>query len=128
MNDVGKIAALAVVAALCAAVVKKQSPEIAMVLALAAGAMILLSCVQGLSRVLDVLDELAEFGGLSSAVVAPVVKVAGIAVVTRIAAEICRDAKEGGLAGFVETAGTVLALLTALPLMTAVLSTLDGLL
>lgn len=128
MNDVGKIAALAVVAALCAAVVKKQAPEIAMVLALAAGAMILVSCVQGLSRVVDFLDELAEFGGLSSAVVTPVVKVAGIAVVTRIAAEICKDAKENGLASFVETAGTVLALLTALPLMTAVLSTLEGLL
>lgn len=128
MNDVGKIAALAVVAALCAAVVKKQSPEIAMVLALAAGVMILLSCAQGLARVLDFLDGLAEFGGLSSAVVTPVVKVAGIAVVTRIAAEICRDAKEGGLASFVETSGTVLALLTALPLLTAVLSTLEGLL
>lgn len=128
MSEMGKLAALAVAAALCAVVVKKQSPEIAMALALAAGAVILLSCVQGLSQLLDLVDELAQFGSLSPAVVAPVVKVAGIAVVTRISAEICRDARESGLAGVVETAGTALALLTALPLLTAVLSMLEGLL
>lgn len=128
MNEVGKVAAIAVVAALCAAVVKKQAPEIAAVLALAAGSLILLSCVQGLSTVMDFVGELSDLGGLSPAVVKPVVKVAGIAVVAKIAGDVCKDANEGGLASFVETAGTILALLTSIPLMTAVLSTLTGLL
>lgn len=128
MNDIGKIAALAVAAALCAVVVRKQAPDIALVLALAAGTALLLSCVQALEGVLGLVDELAQAGGLAPAAVKPVVKVAGIAVVTRIAAEICRDAKEGGLAGFVETAGTILALFATVPLLTAVLSTLTGLL
>ncbi len=124
----GKIAAVAVVAALCAVVVKKQTPEIAMLLTLCAGTALLLSCASALADVLDLVDELAETGGLSPAAVRPLVKVAGIAVVTHISAEICRDAKEGGLAGFVETAGTVLALLTGMPLLRAVLSTLEDLL
>lgn len=128
MNDMGKVAALAVAAALCAVVVKKQAPEIALALALAAGAALLLSCAQALEGVLGLVDELAQAGGLSAAAVKPVVKVAGIAVVTRIAAGICRDAQEGGLAGFVETAGTILALFATVPLLTAVLSTLTGLL
>jgi stage III sporulation protein AD len=128
MSDIGKVAAIAVTAALCAVVVRKQAPEIAMVLALVAGAAILSSCVQALTEVLDFLDELSELGGLSSSVVKPVVKVAGIAVVTRIATEVCKDVQEGGLASAVETAGTVMALLTAVPLMTAVLSTLTELL
>jgi len=128
MNDMGKVAALAVAAALCAVVVKKQAPEIALALALAAGAALLLSCSQALEGVLGLVDELAQAGGLSAAAVKPVVKVAGIAVVTRIAAAICRDAQEGGLAGFVETAGTILALFATVPLLTAVLSTLTGLL
>ena len=34
--------------------------------------------------------------------------------------EICRSAGEGGVAAFVETAGAVLALLVALPLIQAV--------
>ena len=51
-------------------------------------------------------------------------KTAGIAIVTRLASEFCRDAKEGGLASAVELAGTALALSVALPLMTAVLDML----
>ncbi len=128
MNDIGKVAALAVVAALCAAVVKKQAPEIAMVLALAAGTALLLSCAGGLEALVELTDALTDAGGLEPAAVKPVVKAAGIAIVTHIAAEICRDASEGGLASFVETAGTVLTLLTAVPLLTAVLSSLRGLL
>jgi stage III sporulation protein AD len=128
MSDIGKVAAMAVIAALCAVVVRRQAPDIAMVLALVAGAAILYSCAQALTEVLDFLDELSELGGLSSSVVKPVVKVAGIAVVTRITTEVCKDVQEGGLASAVETAGTVMALLTAVPLMTAVLSTLTALL
>lgn len=122
------MAAVAVVAALCAVVVKKQAPEIAMALALAAGAMILYSCVQSLSRITQFVYELAELGGISQTVLGPVMKVTAIAIVTRTAAEVCRDAKEGGLASFVETAGTILSLFTVLPLMSAVLSMLTELL
>lgn len=123
-----KITALAVMAALCAVVVRKQAPEIAMALSLAAGTAILLVSAEGLRAVLDLVDQLVQAGGLEPAVVQPVIKVAGIAVVSRIASAICRDAGEGGLASAVETAATVLSLLTAVPLLTAVLSTLTGLL
>ena len=52
----------------------------------------------------------------------------GIAVLTRISAEVCRDAGESGIAASVETAGAVLALWVALPLLRAVLDTVTGLL
>ena len=56
------------------------------------------------------------------------IKTLGIGVVTRIAADFCRDAREGALAGVVELAGTVLALAAVLPLMSAVLELLTQLL
>lgn len=128
MSEIGKIGALAVTAALCAVVVRKQSPEIALVLALAAGTILMLQCAAGLSDILGLLDRMTELGGLSTAAVRPLVKVTGIAIVTHLTAEICRDAKESGLAGAVETAGTVLALTAAAPLLSAVLDTLSELL
>ena len=73
-------------------------------------------------------DELGELIGLSPAVLAPVLKTVGIAILTRIAAELCRDAGEGGIAAAAETAGAAAAVLTALPLLRAVLSTITGLL
>lgn len=128
MQDMVKIAAIAVAAALCAVVVKKNVAELGMVLALCAGAIILSCSLGALEGVKELMDTLADTAGLSPAVLAPVVKTVGIAVLTRVSAELCRDAKEGGIAAFVETAGAAAALLVSLPLLKTVLSMVTGLL
>ena len=128
MSGIIKIAAAAVTAALCAVVVRKQSPEIALALGLGACALVVLYCSGALTAVVELADKLARAGGLSAQVVEPVMKTAGIAIVSRLAADFCKDAQEGGLASAVELAGTALALAAALPLMSAVLDTLTRLL
>ena len=128
MPDMVKLAAIAVAAALCAVVVKKNVAELGMVLALCAGAIILSCSLGALEGVKELMDTLADTAGLSPAVLAPVVKTVGIAVLTRVSAELCRDAKEGGIAAFVETAGAAAALLVSLPLLKTVLSMVTGLL
>ena len=128
MPDMVKIAAIAVAAALCAVVVKKNVAELGMVLALCAGAIILSCSLGALEGVKELMDTLADTAGLSPAVLAPVVKTVGISVITRVWAELCRDAKEGGIAAFVETAGAAAALLVSLPLLKTVLSMVTGLL
>lgn len=128
MSDIIKVAAAAVAAALCAVVVRRQSPEIALALGVGACALIVLYCSGALTAVVELADKLAETGNLSAQVVEPVIKTAGIAIVTRLAADFCKDAQEGGLASAVELAGTALALAAALPLMTAVLDVLTRLL
>lgn len=128
MESVVKIAAVAIIAALCAVVVKKQVPELGLVLGLLAGALILSFSIPALKSVKELMETLADAAGLSPAVLTPVVKTVGIAIVTKLAAEVCRDAKEGGIAAFVETAGAAGALLICLPLMEAVLSMIGELL
>ena len=122
-----KVAAAVIAAAVCAVVVRRQAPELGLALTICAGAVILLYCSGALTAAMDLMDKLIEAGGLSGQVVEPVVKTAGIAIVTRLAADFCRDAKEGGLASAVELAGTALALATVLPLMSAVVDLLTGL-
>lgn len=128
MSDVIKVAAAGIIAAVCAMVVRKQAPELAILLTICAGALILLYCSGAMAVVTEFFDDLVEAGGLTSGVVAPVVKVTGIAIVARLSADFCRDAKEGGLATAVEMAGSVLALLTIVPLMSGVLDLLKELL
>ena len=127
MSDIIKVAAAAIAAAVCAVVVRRQAPELGLALAVCAGAVILLYCSGALTAAIELMDKLVEAGGLSGRVVEPVVKTAAIAIITRLAADFCRDAKEGGLASAVELAGTALALVTVLPLMSAVVDLLTGL-
>ena len=122
-----KVAAAAIAAAVCAVVVRRQAPELGLVLAVCAVAVILLYCSGALTAAMELMDKLVEAGGLSGQVVEPVIKTAGIAIITRLAADFCRDAKEVGLASAVELAGMALALVTVLPLMSAVVDLLTGL-
>lgn len=128
MESIMQIAAIAVATALCAIVVKKQAPEIGMVLGLLAGTLILLLSYPAIKNIKELMTTLSDTADLAPAVLAPVIKTVGIAIVTKLAAEICRDAKEGGIASFLETAGSALALVTCVPLIEAVLSMIGELL
>ena len=116
-----KGAAVAVAAALCAAVVRRGAPEIALALALAAAAWVLFSVAESLWAVAALMEELSRLAGLDRAVVEPVFKTVVLSILTRLTTEICRSAGEGGIAAAVETAGTVLALACALPLVRGVM-------
>lgn len=126
--DIFKLSALAVTAALCALVLRRRVPELAVVLALAAGAILLGQAMEALAGIRGLTDSLARTAGLSPEVWKTVWKTVGIGVVTKLAASVCKDAGEGGIASFLETAGAALALLAALPLAETVFRTLEELL
>ncbi|NBI09679.1 stage III sporulation protein AD [Colidextribacter sp. OB.20] len=120
MEAMVKLAAVGVTAVVLSAVLKKNTPELALLLALAAGLWILALAAAGLGTVKALMEELARQAGLSEVLLEPVVKTVALSILTKLTVEICRSAGEGGVAAFVETAGTALALLTALPLVRAV--------
>ena len=109
-----------VCAAVCAAVIKKQTPDMALVLAVCAVALVLFAGVGILRPGRTLLDTLAQRAGLSAAVLGPVLKTVGTALLTRVTAELCRDAGERGVASAVEMAGGACALVICLPLFEAV--------
>ena len=118
MEAMAKLAAVGVTAVVLSAVLRKNTPELALLLALAAGLWMLALTASGLGAVVELMNELAEQAGLSEVLLEPVVKTVALSILTRLTVEICRSAGEGGVAAFVETAGAVLALLAALPLIT----------
>ena len=81
----------------------------------AVGALLL----RGLADGLDMLEDLAAAGGLPPELLAPLVKTLGIALVSRLGTEICRDAGQGAMAAVLETAGAFGAVLVSLPLVRA---------
>ena len=103
---------------------KKGSPELALLLALAAVAAVLLFLMGALGELMEFLREIGAASGLSEDLFIPLYKTVGIALVVKAGGSLCRDAGESALASAVETAGTVCALLVSLPLLRAVLALL----
>lgn len=123
-----KIGGVAVSAALCAVMVRGTAKPFAVALSLLTAGVILALVLGAAGDVVAMAEDLQNMAGLSPAVVAPVLKVVGISILTHMASQVCKDAGEGGIAAATETAGTVLSLCTALPLLRAVLDTVEALL
>lgn len=120
MDAMVRIAAVAVTAVVLSAVLRKNTPELALLLVLCAGLWMLTMAASGLGAAVAFLKELTDLAGLSEELLEPVVKTVALSILTKLTVEICRSAGESGIAAFVETAGTVLALAVALPLVRAV--------
>ena len=122
MELVTQAAGICVIAALLGLVLRRGSPEITLLLALAAAAAVLLALGKPLGELLAFLDDLTEQAGVSPTLFRPLYKIVGIALVVKIGEGLCRDAGESALASVLELTGTVCALLAALPLLRSVLN------
>ena len=85
--------------------------------ALAGGAVILLSIIAKVSGVAAALSSVAASGGLEGESVAVIVKAIGIAYTTQIAAALCRDLGETALAVKTELVGRIMLMTLAVPLI-----------
>ena len=136
MEQVIQVTGLCVVGALLALVVKRGSPETALLVTLAVVVVVLVFLADAMGEVvalalagvvkelLAFLGELGSASGVSADLFVPLYKTIGIALVVQVGGNLCRDAGESALASVVETAGTLCALLAALPLLRAVLDML----
>ena len=107
---------------------QKSHPEIAILLALSICGGVLLYSLSGMKAILALLEQMSLAGGLSEDLLRPLVKTVGIALLSRVGPQLCRDANQGALATVVETAGAFSAIVVAIPLFTAVWELLRGML
>ena len=119
---------MGVVGSVLSLVIKKNSPEMSLLLALAVALLVVGLGLELIRAVLDFARVLQDAAGLSPALIGPVMKTVGIGILTRLAADICKDAGQAAIASTVELAGTVAALYIALPLMQTVFQMIGGLL
>ncbi|MCF2617331.1 stage III sporulation protein AD [Oscillibacter valericigenes] len=124
MELASRVTALCVVGVILALVLKKTSPEQALLLVLCAAVAGLALLTDGLGELVEFLRELGERSGVSETLFVPLYKTVGIGLVAKVGGDLCRDAGGAALASVVETAGAVCALLVAMPLLRAVLELL----
>lgn len=125
--DVMKFAVLGVAAAILALVVKNQRPELALVLSLAAGGLLILLSLGQLQTIVGFVGELSRKYGISENYIGIAVKVTGIAVLADLAVQLCKDAGESAIASKVELGGKAVMVVIALPVIESLLALVSGL-
>jgi len=116
-----QIAGLGLAAAVLVVVVRKERPEMAMLLALAAGVIVFLVILPQIAEVVRLLEELAVRAHINVLFITDILKIIGIAYLAEFAGQICRDAGQESIGSRVEMAGKVIILVLAIPIISAVL-------
>lgn len=123
-----QIAAVCVLCAVLAALLKGSRRELALLLTVGVCCGVLLFALKRFSAVVTVMRQLAGEGGLSKDLLEPMLKTVAISIITRLGTSLCRDAGEEAMASVVEMAGAFGAVVVALPLFGMVWELLRGML
>ena len=125
-----KIGGLALVCLVALLVLRQIKPEWGALVRMAAAVVAAGFILTMVSSVLGLVDDLSTVSGgaMPADTWSILLKALGVAFLTEIAASICRDSGESGLAGWVEMAGRVEILLLSFPLIRTVLDTVSDLL
>ena len=123
-----KAAGAALIACVCMVLIKKQSPEHALLLGTMTAVTISAAAVMAGTQVVQLWTEISQSDAISGAVVAPVAKCVALGIITRLSADLCRDSGSAAIASAVELIGCVCALLATGPLMVMLVEMVGGIL
>ena len=101
--------------------------EIGFAVAIAAAAVICFAAAQLFGSIMELVRYAIGQTGLSSALFMPIIKCVGIAIIVKIGSGLCKDAGQSGIASSLEMLGSAAALFTAIPVISSLLETIDGL-
>lgn len=126
--DIARWVGLGIGAAVLYAVLREARPEMAAVLSLAAGTVLMLGVLGGVQEVTAAMRSLSGRVGLEGTYVSTLLRVIGIAYMAQFGAQACRDAGAGGIADKVELCGKVAVLSIAAPVVVSLMDVVTGVL
>ena len=127
MNIV-KIIGIAFVTTFAVVILRQTKPEIAAVVSVAGGIVVLLMFVDSLSTVLGGFTAIVNRTGIKSEIFSVLLKIIGIGFLTDFAAGICADAGNNSMAQKVTFAGKIIILVLALPIIDNLIQIIIGIL
>jgi stage III sporulation protein AD len=102
-------------------ILRKERPEMAVLLAIAAAGLILSALLKSISQVVTVFESLALKSQLNLSYLKLIIKIVGLAYLAGFGAQICKDAGEGSMAAKIELAGKIFILSLGIPIMVGLL-------
>lgn len=125
--EVLKIAIAGIVGVLFAVQLRSIRPEYSMYIGLATCVILFFYGVSKLSVVVDTLNSIQNYIQISDVYIAVLLKIIGITYIAEFSSAICKDAGYQAVAGQIEVFSKLVILAVSMPILTALLETIDGL-
>ena len=126
MELIVKAAALALTAALIGIVLRRTNPELSLLLNICTVVLIMGAALGFTKSFTELAQTVQRIFGVSETLIKPVIKCVAVAIITKMSADLCKDASQASAASAVELAGTVCALCIIMPLLMSMLTAIGG--
>jgi len=119
-----QVVGLAVLSTILIIVIRQEKPEIAFLLSIITGLVILALIIKQVGVVIELLSRLAEKAQIDMFYFQTIIKIIGIAYLGEFGAEITRDSGESALAGKIELTAKILIMVISIPIMLSLVETI----
>ncbi len=126
--DIIRIIGVGLAGAVAALVVKQTRPDIAIVIGLATTAALFFLVVGQLAYIFEVIRTIVDRLGINTEYIIAIIRIIGVAYITQLGADLCRDAGQTAVATKVEMAGKVAIVALSVPILIALMNLLVGIL
>lgn len=123
-----QIIGISVVALIFGLFMRDYNKTVSLILVIFAALLIFFKTIGGITEIAAALNDIASGVSETSAYIKLMFKVLGIALVTQIVADLCRDCGESALASQTEVAAKIIIVTLILPLFETVVKIISGLL
>ena len=119
--EIMQIVIIGIITAVLAITVKKQSPDMAVIISIAGSVLIFFTILPMLSGVINLLASIESQISIDTAYIIIVLKVIGVAYIAEFGAQICADAGETSLASKIELSGKIIIMVLSAPIIISML-------
>jgi len=124
--EIARIISIGVVTTFAVLLIKPHKPEIAALLSIVGGLMVILLLVEGLGEIISNVQLLVGSTGIQTELFSILLRIIGIGYLTEFAANICVDAGNQSMASKIVMAGKVVILVLALPIINNLIEIIVG--
>ncbi len=121
--DIVKIIGVGFIAVIIIVILKQYRPEFAIYVSIIAGVVILLMCVDTVSGIINLLQDIASKTNINGEFLKILIKITGIAILTEFAVSICKDSGESSVASKIDVGGKIIIISMSIPIIRALLET-----
>lgn len=121
-----KIIGIGLITSVAILVVKQVKPEVAILVTITGSIIILFMLVEMLASVTQIFELIVNKTGLDKELFTSILKIIGIGYITEFGANICTDSGNSSIADKILLAGKIAILVLALPILTALIDIIVG--
>ena len=115
----------AIIAVMLIVVLRRESPDMALVVKMCAGVILAVACIASMTPIIEYVGEIGESFGADeslSLAIEVILKALGVSILAHVTANICRDAGESSIAYYVELGAKIEILILSMPLLLDVIA------